>query len=194
VAGPARCGSRLAVRRRSSRGRCWESRPRSPRSAWSASHRRSATLTAGLERRLFAAGLAAYGLPQSGNRVFTRHLEDGRIPILDIGFRDAVRAYRLRIVPAVEAVQDGRVTLRGGVTLTPDAVVAATGYRPDLGSLVGNLGVLDERGLPVPGDGETAAGRPGLYFAGYKNPLTGALRELRFEAPAIADAVAADSR
>lgn len=149
---------------------------------------------AGLERRLFAGGLAAYGLAQSGNRVFTRHLEDGRIPILDIGFRDAVRAYRMRIVPAVEAVHDGRVRLRGGVTLTPDAVIAATGYRPDLGSLVGDLGVLDERGLPRAGSGKTPTGRPGLYFAGYRNPLTGALRELRFEAPAIADAVAADYR
>jgi hypothetical protein len=48
--------------------------------------------------------------------------------------------------------------------------------------------------LPKAGGGETPTGRPGLYFAGYRNPLTGALRELRFEAPAIADAVAADSR
>jgi putative flavoprotein involved in K+ transport len=147
---------------------------------------------AGLERRLFAGGLAAYGLPQAGNRVFTRHREDGRIPILDIGFRDAVRAYRLRIVPAVDAVQDGRVTLRGGAILTPDAVIAATGYRADLWALVGDLGVLDERGLPSAGGGKTPTGQPGIHFTGYRNPLTGALRELRFEAPAIATAVAAE--
>ena len=82
---------------------------------------------------------------------------------------------------------------RLAVTLTPDVVVAATGYRPDLGSLVGDLGVLDERGLPRQ-EAAIAPGGPGLYLAGYRNPLTGALRELRFEAPAIADAVAADSR
>jgi putative flavoprotein involved in K+ transport len=147
---------------------------------------------AGLERRLFAGGLAAYGLPQAGNRVFTRHLEDGRIPILDIGFRDAVRGYRVRIVPAVEAVDEGLVRLHGGVTLTPDAVIAATGYRAGLGELVGDLGVLDQLGLPSAGGGEPLPGQPGLYFTGYRNPLTGALRELRFEAPAIADAVAED--
>lgn len=147
---------------------------------------------AGLERRLFAGGLAAYGLPQAGNRVFTRHLADGRIPILDVGFRNAVRRYRVRIVPAVEAVDEHRVTLRGGVTLTPDAVIAATGYRPALGQLVGDLGVLDQRGLPSAGGGQALPGQPGLYFAGYRNPLTGALRELRFEAPAIADTVAGD--
>jgi putative flavoprotein involved in K+ transport len=56
---------------------------------------------------------------------------------------------------------------------------------------VGDLGVLDE---PAAGGREIAPGGPGLYFAGYRNPLTGALRELRFEAPAIADAVAAESR
>jgi putative flavoprotein involved in K+ transport len=145
-------------------------------------------VAAGLERRLFAGGLAAYGLPQEGNRVFTRHVEDGRIPILDIGLRDAVRAYRVRIVPAVEAVTDGRVTLRGGATLTPDAVIAATGYRPDLRRLVGDLGVLDERGLP---SAVVEAAAPSLYFTGFRNPLTGALRELRFEAPQIARAIAA---
>jgi hypothetical protein len=59
---------------------------------------------------------------------------------------------------------------------------------------VGDLGVLDKRGLPKAGGREIAAGGQDLQFAGYKNPLTGALRELRFEAPAIADAVAADSR
>jgi putative flavoprotein involved in K+ transport len=105
---------------------------------------------------------------------------------------DAVRGYRLRIVPAVDAVAEGRAHLRGGVTLTPDAVMAATGYRADLGGLVGHLGVLDERGLPMAGGGETAPGQPGLFFTGYRNPLTGALRELPSEAPAIAAAVAAE--
>jgi hypothetical protein len=37
-----------------------------------------------------------------------------------------------------------------------------------------------------------AAGRPrvpGLWFTGFRTPISGALRELRFEAPALARAI-----
>jgi len=36
-------------------------------------------------------------------------------------------------------------------------VICATGYLPGLGALVGHLGVLDERGMPVAKRGEPAA-------------------------------------
>ena len=52
-------------------------------------------------------------------------------------------------VTAVESFDDdGAVVLADGSRITPDVIVAATGYRRGLEALVGDLGVLDERGLP----------------------------------------------
>jgi cation diffusion facilitator CzcD-associated flavoprotein CzcO len=58
----------------------------------------------------------------------------------------------------------------GGRRVEPDAVVAATGFRPGLEPLVGNLGVLDDRGFPV-------RTHPGLHFAAITVELGGLLRE-----------------
>ena len=150
--------------------------------------RRLADAIAGLERRLFIGDLSARGLPAGGDGVFTRHARRSVLPILDHGFARAVGAGAVAIVPAVEAIEGGEVVLRGGRRLRPDAVVAATGYRPALVPLVGHLGVLGPDGLPLHHGGVVHLAVPGLHFTGFRNPITGALRELRFEAAAIAEA------
>ena len=81
------------------------------------------------------------------------------------------------------------MVLADGARITPDAVIAATGYRRGLEPLVGDLGVLDRRGRPAC----TVAHRPsapGLYFTGYTNPISGMFRELRMDARRIAKAIA----
>jgi putative flavoprotein involved in K+ transport len=144
---------------------------------------------AGLERRLFIGDLSARGLPAGGDGVFTRHDRRSVLPILDHGFARAVRAGMVEIVPAVEAVDDQEVVLEGGRRLRPDAVVAATGYRPALVPLAGHLGVLGPDGLPLRHGGDVHPAVPNLHFTGFRNPITGALRELRFESAAIASAI-----
>lgn len=49
--------------------------------------------------------------------------------------------------------------------LHPDVVLCATGYRRGLELVVGHLGVLDERGVPVAPCGESVA--DGLRFLGF---------------------------
>lgn len=148
-----------------------------------------ADAVARLERRLFVGDLSARGLPARGEGVFTRHARRSVLPILDHGFARAVRAGRITVVPAVEAVESEEVALQGGRRLRPDAVVAATGYRPALVPLVGHLGVLGTDGLPLHHGGEVHPAVPGLHFIGFRNPITGALRELRFESAAVASAI-----
>jgi putative flavoprotein involved in K+ transport len=99
-----------------------------------------------------------------------------------------VRAGTVAIVPAVEGIDGEDVVLRGGPRLRPDAIVAVTGYRPALVPLVGHLRVLGPEGLPLRHSGAVHPAAPGLDFTGFRNPITGALRELRFEARAIAAA------
>lgn len=149
---------------------------------------RMADAVAGIERRLFLGRLDELGLPRPRVGIFRRHRRDGSLPILDHGFVAAVKAGRIPIVPAVEALGPDGVRLEGGDVLPVDVVIAATGYRPGLAGLVGHLGVLDRLGLPLHHGADTHPDVPGLHFAGFRNPITGALRGIGRDAADIADA------
>lgn len=56
-----------------------------------------------------------------------------------------LRAGAFRIVPGVEGFVGGRVLLEGDRVVSPDVVIAATGYRPGLEPLVGHLGPVASR-------------------------------------------------
>ncbi|MFE1450173.1 flavin-containing monooxygenase [Streptomyces olivaceoviridis] len=144
---------------------------------------------AGPVGRLSTPDLTAHGLPRPDTGLYSR-VKQGAIPVQDVGLIDAVRTGKVEIVAAVEAFEDGKVVLADGSRVSPDAVIAATGYVRALEGLVGHLGVLDERGRPVAHGGRTPAQAPGLYFTGFTNPLSGMLRELAIDAGRIAKAVA----
>ena len=70
------------------------------------------------------------------------------MPIIDVGFVDAVRKGIIEVVPAVTALDGRAVVLADGSRVFPDAIVAATGYHPGLRPLVGD--VTDDRGARRP--------------------------------------------
>lgn len=143
--------------------------------------------------RISVPDLAPYGLPRPETGLYTRARE-GAIPVLDVGLIEAVRARRVEPVAAVEAFEEGKVLLSDGETVNPQVVIAATGYRRGLDGLLGGLGILDDRGNPLPHGAHTHPAAPDLYFTGYTNPLSGALRELTLEARRIARAIARRTR
>ena len=111
--------------------------------------------------------------------------EDGRVPLIDIG--------------TLARIRDGAIKLRGGIarfttdgavfadaTTEPfDAVILATGFRPDLRRLIPDVeGIFDPHGMPLVTGRPTAA--PGLYFCGQITVPTGQLREIGIEAERIA--------
>ena len=91
-------------------------------------------------RRLTVPDLSEYGLPAPGGNGFSQYRRSRVIPILDHGFVDAVRAGRITIVSAVQSFDGDEVRLDDGRTVRPEAIVAATGYRPDLGGILGEPG------------------------------------------------------
>lgn len=139
--------------------------------------------------RLSVPDLGAHGLPRSPVGVATR-VREGTVPLQDVGLVAEVLAGRVEPVAAVAAFEPDAVVLADGSRLTPDVVLAATGYRQGLEGLVGALGVLDARGRPVVRGARTPPGAPGLYFTGFTNPISGMLRELRIDAVRIARDVA----
>jgi putative flavoprotein involved in K+ transport len=141
------------------------------------------------QRRLSIPDLSAQGLPRPDHGVRTAFIATGTTPILDVGIVDAIRRGRVDVVAAVEGFDGDEVLLADGSRIAPDAVIVATGFRAGLGDLVGHLGVLDPRGLPIKTDGEAVL--PGLWFVGFVPTLGGQLREGSIAARKVADAIAA---
>lgn len=144
----------------------------------------------GLLGRIAVPDLSAQGLPRPDTGLYSR-VKEGAIPVQDVGLIDAVKRGRVVPVAAVESFDEDTVVLADGTRITPDAVIAATGYRRALEGLVGHLGVLDARGRPVVHGARTPKQAPGLYFTGFTNPISGMLREMALDARKIAGRLAA---
>jgi putative flavoprotein involved in K+ transport len=141
--------------------------------------------------RLTVGDLTRFGLPAPERGIYTEVVRDRQIPILDVGFVAALKAGRIEIVPAVEAFEGAAVLLRGGGRITPEVVIAATGFRHGLEALLGGLDLLDAEGVPRFHGAATAPHAPGLYLLGFTVPASGNLRQMGLDARRIARAVRA---
>jgi cation diffusion facilitator CzcD-associated flavoprotein CzcO len=110
--------------------------------------------------------LSAYGLPIPEEGVFSRLKRLGVAPaIVDKEVIESIKDGRIEIVAGIRSLDESGVELEDDTRAEPDALIAATGYRSALEPLVGHLGVLNERGLPIVADGHAVA--PGLRFVGF---------------------------
>ncbi|MEV7618438.1 NAD(P)/FAD-dependent oxidoreductase [Streptomyces sp. NPDC089799] len=142
-----------------------------------------------LQAKVAVPDLSAYGLPRPETGLYSR-VREGAIPVQDVGLIAAVRARKVVPVAAVESFEGDSVVLADGSRITPDVVIAATGYRRALEGLVGHLGVLDGRGRPVVHGSRTSPNAPRLYFTGFTNPISGMFREMALDAERIAKRIA----
>jgi cation diffusion facilitator CzcD-associated flavoprotein CzcO len=112
--------------------------------------------------------------------------EDGRVPLIDIGTLDKIRNGSIQIRRDIDRLTSDSVVFTDATQERFDAIILATGFRPDLRQLVGDVdGVFDRHGMPlVTGRATSAAG---LYFCGQTTSPTGQLREIGLEARRIAD-------
>jgi cation diffusion facilitator CzcD-associated flavoprotein CzcO len=130
------------------------------------------------------------GLERPAFSVRHQVLEQGKIPLIDIGTIDLIRQGAIKLVPGIEGFTRDGVRFADGAERPCDAVILATGYRAALGALVPDAdSLLDARGYPRL-HGARDPARPGLFFIGFANPITGALREAAIEARRIAGLIA----
>jgi indole-3-pyruvate monooxygenase len=134
--------------------------------------------------------LSAWGIERPSIGPISQIVEQGRIPIIDVGAIDLIRRGLVRVVPGIERFTKTGVELVDGSVRSFDAVVLATGYRANIGEFLDDADqYLNERGYPKAIGPE--AEPPDPYFIGYGNPPTGQLREIRQHAIAVADRIAA---
>ena len=143
-----------------------------------------------LQRRLTIPDLTRYGIRNPDDGLMSRVRRVGEVPLQDVGFVGAVRSGTVTPVAAVTGLDGDKVLLADGSAISPQAVIAATGYRRGLETMVGDLGVLDDGGMPRVHGGTPAA--PGLFFVGYTVSLRGMLRDIAADARRVAPAVARD--
>lgn len=145
---------------------------------------------AGTMLKLVVGDLSRWGIarPTIGP---TRMIEEyGRIPILDIGTIAMVKANRIRVLPAMLSATADAVQFADGTAHPFGAIIFATGYRPGLERVIDGFDAIsDARGRPLHFGAETDI--PNLHFVGFRNPPTGALREIALEAPRVARALRA---
>jgi cation diffusion facilitator CzcD-associated flavoprotein CzcO len=112
--------------------------------------------------------------------------EDGRVPLIDIGTLDGIRDGSIKVRGGIDRLTSEGVIFDDASREQFDAIILATGFRPDLRKLLPDVeGVFDSHGMPLVTGKATDA--TGLYFCGQITSPTGQLREIGIEAQQIAD-------
>lgn len=130
---------------------------------------------------------SAFGLEKSAFGPREQVEKTGRIPLIDIGTMALIKKGEIGVFRGVQRMEGNRVFFAGGNSETFEAIILATGYQPNFSFLPHNpyfqQGIRD--GIPpVVGEGT------GLYFCGFRNPPTGAIRGMGKDARKIADDIA----
>jgi cation diffusion facilitator CzcD-associated flavoprotein CzcO len=132
--------------------------------------------------------LSRFGLHRPTLGPVSQVIETGRIPLIDVGTIELVKQGRLQIYPGPRELTEDGVLFTDGREFKADVLVLATGFRAALEGFLENAErYVDERGYPRRHGVE--AETPGLYFIGYRNPLTGALHDIALEARRVAQAL-----
>jgi cation diffusion facilitator CzcD-associated flavoprotein CzcO len=137
-------------------------------------------------QRLVFGDLRRFGLPPALAGGASRLTTDYTAIAADDGAVRAIKAGTIVVVPAVREFTRDSVVLGNGNLVTPDIVIAATGYRAGLEQMVGKLGVLDGKGVPLFNGGEADPKLPGLWFTGMRPNIRGCFANARIQARAIA--------
>lgn len=145
-------------------------------------------------QRLVFGDLTKYGLPPAPAGGASRLGADYTAIAADDGAVDAIKAGRIIVVPQLREFGRDGVVLDNGQTIAPDIIIAATGYRTGLEAMLGRLGVLDAKGVPLFNGAANDPKLPGLWFTGMRPSIRGCFSNARIQGAAIARTIAGQKR
>jgi hypothetical protein len=115
---------------------------------------------------------ARYGITRPKEGILAQAARAAKIPVLDVGTVRKISQGAIKVAPGLLSVTPDGAIFRDGSRGTYDAIILATGYRPSY------------RNFLPEGDSNNA---DSIYFIGFRNILTGLLRQISIEAIAAAD-------
>jgi cation diffusion facilitator CzcD-associated flavoprotein CzcO len=139
----------------------------------------------------FAIGsIEKLGLTRSPKGPLQSIEEDRRVPLIDVGTLDAIRDGRIKLRGDIVSFTHEGVDFKQSAAERFDAIILATGFRPDLRALLPDAkGVLNAAGAPLVSGRGTS--EPGLFFCGAIPSALGQLRQIGIEATRISEAAQA---
>lgn len=141
-------------------------------------------------QRLVFGDLTKFGMPPAPSGGASRLTSDYTAIAADDGAVSAIKAGKITVVPVIRDFTRDGVILANGNLIHPDIVIAATGYRTGLEPMVGKLGVLDGKGVPLFNGGQADPNLPGLWFTGMRPSIRGCFANAGIMAKAIAKRIA----
>jgi len=136
-------------------------------------------------RRLRYGDMTRYGLRFAPFSPTRQVQERARIPLIDAGTVEHVRAGRIAVRPGLVRFEGERAVFEDGTDLPLDVVVLATGFRAGYPSLLEGLGELPAE-LPL-----ALPRAPGLHFCGFVVTAGGTLARIAQEAQTIGAVIGA---
>ena len=135
--------------------------------------------------RLAVGSIESLGMRKAAKGPLQMIAEDGRVPVIDVGTVAKIRAGEIAVRGAIERFVPGGVVFAETGTERFDAMILATGYRPDLRGLLPDAhAALTVGGAPRVSD--AASPEPGLFFVGAIASPTGQLRQIGIGARRVA--------
>ncbi|PDT21244.1 flavin-containing monooxygenase [Rhizobium hidalgonense] len=131
-------------------------------------------------------GRFGIGKPAAGGAT---RLREGIALASDDGAVKAIKAGTIRVVPDVQWFDEDHVYFKDGRSCSPDIVISATGYAPDLDRMVGSLDLLDKQGRTLINGAQQLSHLPGLYFIGMRASIIGDIGSAKAQGHAIARAI-----
>jgi cation diffusion facilitator CzcD-associated flavoprotein CzcO len=141
-----------------------------------------------LTSRLAFGDLSPYGLMSPPYGPVSQMVKHGRTPVLDVGTVARVRSGDINVVAGPAAFTHTGVRCTDGRLVEADVIVLATGYEPALHTFIDAPELFDDTGRPARPQRSHAARN--IHFLGFRNALTGLLRQTGIEAERLAATLA----
>jgi cation diffusion facilitator CzcD-associated flavoprotein CzcO len=128
---------------------------------------------------------AKYGIRRPQQGILQQIAELSKIPVLDVGTVRKIAEGAIKIAPGLSAITEDGAVFAGGSEAKFDAIIFATGYRPNYRDFLASDDIkASDGGTPNKGTRNST-----LHFVGFRNPVSGLLREISREAVQIADRI-----
>jgi lysine/ornithine N-monooxygenase len=126
--------------------------------------------------------LSRHGINRPNEGILQRVASSGRIPVIDVGTVRKIYQGAIKIAPGISAITGDGASFSGGNSRKFDAIILATGYRPNYRSF------LADRDAGNPDDHVSAerSSNSSIYFVGFNNSVAGLLRQISREAAEVA--------